>query len=301
MICLFGERDKTQDKIWPKGTVELQQKALNIYEEAIIELYKRALTRCPWDGPPVPQSGDGRPLIHAILANIGTCKLNCSYFQEIKEKVGQVMKEESSSRPSQRPTKKEGDVDVKMEPKDSWPQTIPTSIQENPRIPAPMPQGSAQDASYPPSPPNEKTQPSAYPQAHISPSKSPLVTRRRRSNRTSCLPAQITLPTPNPSPDTEALTKISSSFGPLNYQNNTPQPPWPYGATAPSSNLSSYDSTPLLGGPAFCGDSPGDAQCYGWSSTGFQQSAEDQMLLSAMMDFPTSQNFCGFGDYPFDP
>ena len=300
VICLFGERDKTQDKTWPRGTVELQQKALNIYEEAIIELYRRSLSGCPWDGPPVPQSGDGRPLIHAILATLGACKPNCSYFQEIKEKIGKVIDAEAPPKTFQPSLKREGDLDVKRESQDSWPHSIPASIQEHPRMPNSMAQATSHGASYPPSPPKESTQTSANTTKRASPSGSPVINQGQRSTRTSHLPAQITLPTPNPSPNTETTPQMTSSFGHFNYQNTTPQTPWPYGTNVSSSgSFPSYENTPILGGPALYDDGLSEVQSYGWPSTNPQISGEEQMLLAAMMDVPTQQNPYGFSDYPF--
>lgn len=301
IICLFGERDKAHDKVWPKGTVELQQKALTIYEEAIIQLYNRALAGCPWDGPPVPLAGDNRPLLHGILASLGTCTLSCAIFDEVKEKVVDVLDDEGLPKPCKRSVKNEGDPDVKMESHDAGPQSVNPSIQEHTHRPGPTPQENFQKGPYPPSPMEESTQRSVHQRRHAPPPIAALLEHHGEDNRPCHMPPQITLPTPNHSPDTEATPQMASSLGLLAYQHIDPQQTWHYSATAPSSGFPSYESTPLMESSAVYQDGLSEGQSYGWSNPDSHLGGDDQMLLAAMMNLPTTQNPYSYGEYPFEP
>lgn len=301
IVCLFGERDKAHDKVWPKGTVELQQKALSIYEEAIIQLYNRALVGCPWDGPPVPFAGDNRPLLHGILASLGTCTLSCPIFNEVKEKVADVLDDEALSRPGKRSVKSEGDSDVKMESHDAGPPSINPSVQEHPHRPGPTPQEGFQEASYPSSPMQESTPRSAHKRRRAPPPFVELLEHDGGGNGTCHMPPQITLPTPNQSPDTEVNPQMGSSLGPLAYRHIDPQQSWHYSATAPSSGFPSYESTPLQEGSASYQDGLSEGRNYGWPNPDSNLGGDDQMLLAAMMNLPTNDNPYSYGEYPFEP
>lgn len=303
MVCLFGERDKSQDKTWPRGTVELQQKVLTIYEEAIIQLYQRSLSGCSWSCPPVPHSGDGRPLIHAILASLGACQQNCTYFREVDEKIGRHLNQEASLKPIQRSLKKEGDLDVKVEFQESWPEVTSQPVPQRAQPGGPMPQGTSYDAPYPPSPPRENPQQQAAVSGQrTSTSTSPQTRQERRSNHTSLVATQMTLPTPNLTPDTEKTPQVSSSsFGPFAYPTNASQNNWPYSTAASSSgNFPSYQTTPMLGAPALYDDTFSEAQGYGWPGANNQLIGDEQTLLATMMDPSAPQNHYAFSEYPFE-
>lgn len=149
MLCLFGERDKAHDKVWPKGTVELQQKALAVYETAILQLYQKTQMGYPWEGPPVPIGGDGRPLIHAILASLGTCNPNCPIFDQIKEEIVDHIEDGAQSKARKRAVNKDGKINVKVESHDAGPQSIPPTSQGNTQMSANTTPVSLQQASSP--------------------------------------------------------------------------------------------------------------------------------------------------------
>lgn len=298
MVCLFGERDKAHDKVWPKGTVELQQKALSYYEEAIIQLYNRALAGCPWDGPPVPVAGDNRPLIHGILASLGTCSLGCPIFDEIKTKIVKKMDEDARA---EQAAQDDGDPDVKAESQDAEPQSINPSGQEPTRMPGPTPQESFQEVLYSSSPMEESTPRSAHQRRRAQLPVVALFDHHGGDSRTCHMPPQMALPTPNQSPGTAVTPPIVSSLGPLAYQHVEPQQTWHYGATAPPSGFPSYESTPVLEGSALYQDGMSEGQNYAWPNPEANLGGDDQMLLDAMMNLPTTQNQYGYGEYPFEP
>lgn len=88
ICCLYGERDKTQDKVWPRGTVELQQKAIAIYENAIIELYEKLRNERQWIAPLVQRGGDGRPSLHEIIVRVASAKEgDLKNLQDVQSKL----------------------------------------------------------------------------------------------------------------------------------------------------------------------------------------------------------------------
>nr|POF21717.1 fluconazole resistance protein 1 [Quercus suber] len=66
-ICVFGERKKSQDKVYPKGYVEMLEQQQGQLVSALQEMYRRANAGQRWTGP-VLQEVSGQPLTHDILA-----------------------------------------------------------------------------------------------------------------------------------------------------------------------------------------------------------------------------------------
>ena len=96
-ICVFGERKKTQDKIYPKGFVSNLPKKLPCSANAVIghdsyvemleqqqnqlvnglqELYALVISRASWKGAPLKESANGHPLTPDILDRLGVLKLD---------------------------------------------------------------------------------------------------------------------------------------------------------------------------------------------------------------------------------
>lgn len=69
-VCRFGERKKPQDRIYPKGYVELLEEQLDIVTTAARELYLRSIRGESWPGGPLPPTKDGHPLTHDILERL---------------------------------------------------------------------------------------------------------------------------------------------------------------------------------------------------------------------------------------
>ncbi|OQO01649.1 hypothetical protein B0A48_12686 [Cryoendolithus antarcticus] len=69
-ICVFGERKRSHDKIYPKGYVEQLEQQQGQMASGLRELYQRALSDGHWRGSSLAET-DGKPLVHDILAGLG--------------------------------------------------------------------------------------------------------------------------------------------------------------------------------------------------------------------------------------
>lgn len=66
-ICVFGERKKSQDKVYPKGYVEMLEQQQAQLVAGLRELYTRLQTGQSWPGQPLREAQNGHPLTHDIL------------------------------------------------------------------------------------------------------------------------------------------------------------------------------------------------------------------------------------------
>ncbi|OTA37308.1 hypothetical protein BTJ68_03057 [Hortaea werneckii EXF-2000] len=65
-ICVFGERKKSHDKIYPKGYVEMLEQQQGQLVSGLQEMYRRLLNAQAWTGPKLEET-EGNPLTHDIL------------------------------------------------------------------------------------------------------------------------------------------------------------------------------------------------------------------------------------------
>ncbi|EER23144.1 hypothetical protein D8B26_001218 [Coccidioides posadasii str. Silveira] len=72
-ICKFGERKKAQDKVYPKGYVEMLEEQQKQLVAGLQQLYRRARDGEGWPGSPLREF-NGRPLTHDILEGLGVLK-----------------------------------------------------------------------------------------------------------------------------------------------------------------------------------------------------------------------------------
>ncbi|KAI9725092.1 MAG: hypothetical protein M1812_000368 [Candelaria pacifica] len=84
-ICVFGERKKSQDKVYPKGYVEMLEQQQAQLITGLQELYKRARNGQGWKGKSLENSVDGHPLTHDILYRLGALKGSNNGSPEIFE------------------------------------------------------------------------------------------------------------------------------------------------------------------------------------------------------------------------
>ncbi|KAH6010155.1 hypothetical protein HBI83_168320 [Parastagonospora nodorum] len=70
-ICVFGERKKSQDKVYPKGYVEMLEQQQTQLVAGLRELYSRLQMGESWPGQPLRESSGGHPLTHDILERLG--------------------------------------------------------------------------------------------------------------------------------------------------------------------------------------------------------------------------------------
>ncbi|KAK3111133.1 Fluconazole resistance protein 1 [Teratosphaeriaceae sp. CCFEE 6253] len=69
-ICVFGERKKSHDKVYPKGYVEMLEQQQGQLVTALQETYRRLKTAQAWPGPSLSDA-NGQPLTHDILLALG--------------------------------------------------------------------------------------------------------------------------------------------------------------------------------------------------------------------------------------
>jgi len=67
---VFGERKKSQDKVYPKGYVEMLEQQQAQLVAGLRELYLRLQTNQGWPGAPLREAQGGHPLTHDILERL---------------------------------------------------------------------------------------------------------------------------------------------------------------------------------------------------------------------------------------
>ncbi|CAF9923374.1 MAG: hypothetical protein HETSPECPRED_005308 [Heterodermia speciosa] len=80
-LCLYSQRDKGGDKLWPRGTVETMQKQRDILGDTILTLYKKAF-------PDVPDSRV--PAVHQIAEDMhcmGTLEVSGRAICKVHETI----------------------------------------------------------------------------------------------------------------------------------------------------------------------------------------------------------------------
>ncbi|KAJ5306632.1 hypothetical protein N7508_005647 [Penicillium antarcticum] len=70
-ICVFGERKKAHDKVYPKGYVEMLEQQQNWLVNGLQELYRRNLEGEGWPGERLKLEPNGHPLTHDLLMRLG--------------------------------------------------------------------------------------------------------------------------------------------------------------------------------------------------------------------------------------
>ncbi|KAJ9493244.1 Fluconazole resistance protein 1, partial [Exophiala xenobiotica] len=73
-ICVFGERKKSHDKVYPKGYVEMLESQQAQLVTGLQELYRLVQNNQGWAGAPLKETGSGTPLTHDILEALGALK-----------------------------------------------------------------------------------------------------------------------------------------------------------------------------------------------------------------------------------
>ncbi|KAK5699847.1 Fluconazole resistance protein 1 [Elasticomyces elasticus] len=66
-ICVFGERKKSHDKVYPKGYVEMLEQQQGQLVAALQETYRQLHAAHAWPGPALSEAS-GHPLTHDILS-----------------------------------------------------------------------------------------------------------------------------------------------------------------------------------------------------------------------------------------
>ncbi|KAI9685431.1 MAG: hypothetical protein M1822_004562 [Bathelium mastoideum] len=69
-ICVFGERKKSHDKVYPKGYVEMLEQQQTQLVAGLQDMYRRLSTGEQWPGSALTDGPNGHPLTHDILARL---------------------------------------------------------------------------------------------------------------------------------------------------------------------------------------------------------------------------------------
>ncbi|KAF7166054.1 hypothetical protein CNMCM5623_009969 [Aspergillus felis] len=70
-ICVFGERKKARDKVYPKGYVEMLEQQQAWLVHGLKELYRRTIEGEGWPGDSLKPEPNGHPLTHDLLTQLG--------------------------------------------------------------------------------------------------------------------------------------------------------------------------------------------------------------------------------------
>ncbi|KAF2220010.1 hypothetical protein BDZ85DRAFT_37912 [Elsinoe ampelina] len=91
-ICVFGERKKAHDKVYPKGYVEMLEQQQSQLVAGLQETYRRLLAANLWPGSALDER-EGHPLTHDILSALGIIHHksdgSLDMFEEDPEKLQQ--------------------------------------------------------------------------------------------------------------------------------------------------------------------------------------------------------------------
>ncbi|KAJ6111635.1 hypothetical protein N7523_007696 [Penicillium sp. IBT 18751x] len=70
-VCVFGERKKAHDKVYPKGYVEMLEQQQVWLVHGLQELYRRTIEGEGWPGEHLKTEPNGHPLTHDLLTRLG--------------------------------------------------------------------------------------------------------------------------------------------------------------------------------------------------------------------------------------
>lgn len=98
-ICVFGERKKAHDKVYPKGYVEMLEQQQVWLVHGLQELYRRASEGEGWPGDPLKCEANGHPLTHDLLTRLGALDhRKGEHFEEDTEVMQQELWRQNSGR-----------------------------------------------------------------------------------------------------------------------------------------------------------------------------------------------------------
>ncbi|KAL4783936.1 hypothetical protein BJX76DRAFT_357499 [Aspergillus varians] len=142
-LCVFGERKKAHDKVYPKGYVEMLEQQQTWLVNGLQELYQRLLNGDGWQGEPLKCEPNGQPLTHDLLTQLGALdRSKHERFEESaeamqhelwKHNAGHMQRQDSSDTSSESPHS------PIMPPHFTLPQT-PTTISPNTTLRIQVPQ-----------------------------------------------------------------------------------------------------------------------------------------------------------------
>ncbi|KAI9799187.1 MAG: hypothetical protein M1833_004227 [Piccolia ochrophora] len=178
-ICVFGERKKSHDKVYPKGYVELLEQQQAQLVSGLQELYKRTKNGEGWAGGPLKDTELGHPLTHDILDRLGSLQQGRQGGPEAFEEDTSLLQQrlfENGATPMFRhqsgsSDSEHGGLTQYESPSSTSMFTNPFEYNRAPPTPtsSPYPQSLATHANYRPSPSygNPTTAPASMNPAHL--------------------------------------------------------------------------------------------------------------------------------------
>ncbi|KAF2760890.1 hypothetical protein EJ05DRAFT_508127 [Pseudovirgaria hyperparasitica] len=87
--CLFGERKRAQDKVYPKGYVEMLEHQQAMLVRGMRNLYQRCVAHGCWEGEPLEtHETTGHPLVHSMLLRLDALYMvSSAEFEEGQEHI----------------------------------------------------------------------------------------------------------------------------------------------------------------------------------------------------------------------
>jgi len=102
-ICVFGERKKSHDKVYPKGYVEMLEQQQSQLVAGVRQMYRKLLNGEKWPGSALPEQQEGFPLTHDILERLdvlhmtGENPVGSEAFEDDLEKLQNHLVESGAS------------------------------------------------------------------------------------------------------------------------------------------------------------------------------------------------------------
>ncbi|KAL4805275.1 hypothetical protein BDV18DRAFT_140585 [Aspergillus unguis] len=90
-LCVFGERKKAHDKVYPKGYVEMLEQQQQWLVNGLQGLYQRLIKNEGWQGEPLKCEANGQPLTHDLLTQLGA--LDASKHERFEEHAETMQQE----------------------------------------------------------------------------------------------------------------------------------------------------------------------------------------------------------------
>ena len=164
-ICVFGERKKSHDKVYPKGYVlpklrvpiavliayyaghryvEMLEQQQTQLVNAIRDMYQRLLSGDVWVGSPLKQAPNGYPLTHDILEQLGVLKIDGTDDGESFEDDFETLQQKAYNQ--------EHDI---MSPRSSNADSCPPSKRASRNPTFPTRESTLPAVQFPPTPPDQ--------------------------------------------------------------------------------------------------------------------------------------------------
>ncbi|EED14081.1 C6 transcription factor (Fcr1), putative [Talaromyces stipitatus ATCC 10500] len=115
-ICVFGERKKAHDKVYPKGYVEMLEQQQIWLVNGLQEMYRRTQEGEGWIGEPLKTEPNGHPLTHDLLTRLGALDHSKGeHFEDNVESMQQKLWQQNAGL-MQRQESSDGSSDIAHSP-----------------------------------------------------------------------------------------------------------------------------------------------------------------------------------------